>query len=191
MNTVYYRGFRDERKCAHVRKGDGNEEQALDCRHDLANHSPDGGEWGYGGSGPAQLALALLADAFGGSRAGDQLALGFYQEFKGRVVAGLAQELPWTMTQERVLFEAKDLMLQDLEYAASRVQQGRDRLVSLDLNARLDDAEKRGEGLDDFDAWKAQPTRQADEEFRKVLSETLGMSPAVCDRLLQTGEGQS
>lgn len=31
-------------------------------RHDLFNHSPDGFAWGYGGSGPAQLALAILAD---------------------------------------------------------------------------------------------------------------------------------
>lgn len=28
-------------------------------------HSPDGFEWGYGGSGPAQLALALVFDATG------------------------------------------------------------------------------------------------------------------------------
>ena len=28
----------------------------------IRNHSPDGFEWGYGGSGPAQLALALLLD---------------------------------------------------------------------------------------------------------------------------------
>ena len=28
-------------------------------------HSPDGFEWGYGGSGPADLALALLADVLG------------------------------------------------------------------------------------------------------------------------------
>src|SRR5262245_55620958 len=27
------------------------------------NHSPDGFAWGYGGSGPAQLALAILLDA--------------------------------------------------------------------------------------------------------------------------------
>ncbi len=26
------------------------------------NHSPDGFEWGYGGSGPSQLALAILLD---------------------------------------------------------------------------------------------------------------------------------
>jgi hypothetical protein len=36
--------------------------QQLPPRHDLCNHSPDGFEFGYAGSGPAQLALALLAD---------------------------------------------------------------------------------------------------------------------------------
>lgn len=28
----------------------------------IANHSPDGFNWGYGGSGPAQLALAILLE---------------------------------------------------------------------------------------------------------------------------------
>lgn len=32
---------------------------------EIRNHSPTGFEWGYGGSGPAQLALAILADHFG------------------------------------------------------------------------------------------------------------------------------
>jgi hypothetical protein len=32
---------------------------------EIRNHSPDGFEWGYHGSGPAQLALAILADHFG------------------------------------------------------------------------------------------------------------------------------
>jgi len=36
----------------------------LNPRSDLMNHSPDGFNWGYGGSGPAQLALAILADHF-------------------------------------------------------------------------------------------------------------------------------
>jgi hypothetical protein len=35
----------------------------LDLRLDLRNHSPDGVEWGYDGSGPHQLALAVTADA--------------------------------------------------------------------------------------------------------------------------------
>ena len=33
-------------------------------RH-IVYHSPDGFEWGYGGSGPADLALAILADHLG------------------------------------------------------------------------------------------------------------------------------
>ena len=49
--------------------------RALDPRFDLWNHSPTGFEWGYAGSGPAQLALALLADHL----ADDQEALEFYQ----------------------------------------------------------------------------------------------------------------
>lgn len=41
---------------------------ALPPRRDLKNHSPDGFEWGYEGSGPAQLALALCVDALGGNQ---------------------------------------------------------------------------------------------------------------------------
>lgn len=38
--------------------------QALkaDKSQKVSNHSPDGFNWGYGGSGPAQLALALLLE---------------------------------------------------------------------------------------------------------------------------------
>lgn len=49
---------------------------------------PDGAEWGYGGSGPAQLALALLADATGD----DGQAQKSYQRFKWEVVAGFNRE---------------------------------------------------------------------------------------------------
>ena len=34
----------------------------LELRLDPFNHSSTGLEWGYGGSGPAHLALAILAD---------------------------------------------------------------------------------------------------------------------------------
>ena len=47
-------------------------------RQDLRNHSPDGLNWGYGGSGAAQCALAILADCLGDS----QMALRHYQNFK-------------------------------------------------------------------------------------------------------------
>ena len=70
----------------------------LPLRLDLVNHSFTGFEWGYGGSGPAQLALALLARATGD----DRLALDFYQAFKTEIVASLAED-EWTLTQEFIL----------------------------------------------------------------------------------------
>lgn len=54
-------------------------------------HSPTGFEWGYGGSGPADLAYALLADAVDTATA-DQL----YQDFKRAFVAHFADT--WTIS---------------------------------------------------------------------------------------------
>ena len=71
--------------------------QALDPRFDLHFHSPDGFEWGYGGSGPAQLALALLADCLND----DQQALTHYQDFKRMIVAGLPRD-GWTLTDAEI-----------------------------------------------------------------------------------------
>jgi hypothetical protein len=51
------------------------------------NHSPDGFNWGYGGSGPAQLALAILL-ACGVPK---RRALALYQAFKWEVIAPLEQ----------------------------------------------------------------------------------------------------
>lgn len=59
--------------------------QSLNPRLDLWNHSPDGFNWGYGGSGPAQLALAILADATGS----DDIASDLHQAYKWDVIARL------------------------------------------------------------------------------------------------------
>lgn len=48
------------------------------------NHSPTGFEWGYGGSGPAQLALAILLD-----HCPEQEAVHYHQQFKWYMIAGL------------------------------------------------------------------------------------------------------
>jgi len=53
----------------------------------VRNHSPTGFNWGYGGSGPAQLALALLM-VF----AGREFAERNYMDFKWQLVAKLPQE---------------------------------------------------------------------------------------------------
>jgi hypothetical protein len=66
-------------------------------RLDLRNHSPTGYEWSYSGSGPAQLALALLADAL----ADDEMALKHYQDFKFKVVARLPRD-KWEMSEEDI-----------------------------------------------------------------------------------------
>ena len=48
----------------------------------LKRHSPGGFQWGYCGSGPAQLALAVLQKLFG-----NKAALAIYQDFKQNVIA--------------------------------------------------------------------------------------------------------
>lgn len=60
----------------------------------LYNHSPDGFNWGYGGSGPAQLSLALLLDVSGDK----DTALAYYQKFKWQKIAKLGMGQPWDMS---------------------------------------------------------------------------------------------
>lgn len=79
----------------------------LNPRLDLRNHSPTGFEWGYGGSGPAQLALALLADHF----AHGERALELYQDFKFAVVANLPHAA-WSLTRA------------DIDQALARLSRG-------------------------------------------------------------------
>ncbi|HEX6978121.1 MAG TPA: DUF6166 domain-containing protein [Alphaproteobacteria bacterium] len=64
----------------------------LSPRFDLKRLSPAGFEWTYEGAGPAQLALALLADHFGD----DQKALLHYEAFMREVVAEL--DNAWRLT---------------------------------------------------------------------------------------------
>lgn len=56
----------------------------------LRQHSPTGFAWGYGGSGPAQTALAILLDVTEDA----DLALEFYQRFKVDHV----MQWPWSST---------------------------------------------------------------------------------------------
>lgn len=72
-----YGGRRTEEGCVVCRVDADGREHTLDARLDLGAHSPAGFEWGYPGSGPAQTALAILADAVG-----DELAQALHQQFK-------------------------------------------------------------------------------------------------------------
>lgn len=64
----------------------------------LRNHSPDGFQWGYAGSGPAQLALALCLDFLEDA----DRALDVYQRFKFRVIATLDQSADWKLSGRQV-----------------------------------------------------------------------------------------
>lgn len=111
MSNVFYHGKRDA-DAAWAWKYRGGISYPLTCRLDLWNHSPTGFEWGYGGSGPAQLALAILADALGD----DLLAVELHQEFKWEHVAkwsdatwriGIDEVLAWAAKHDQDLEDAR------------------------------------------------------------------------------------
>jgi uncharacterized protein DUF6166 len=77
----------------------------LRLRLDLSNHSPTGFEWGYGGSGPAQLALALLADVID-----DDEALALHQDFKFRLV-GRMPHGGFTLTEADIMRVVNELRI--------------------------------------------------------------------------------
>ena len=68
----------------------------LPPRYDLKKLSPTGFEWTYVGAGPAQLALALLADHLGD----DKRALELHETFLRAVVADLDNS--WRLTSAEI-----------------------------------------------------------------------------------------
>lgn len=60
------------------------------------NHSPDGFSWGYQGSGPAQLALAILL--YYHSR---EFALMYYQDFKREVIASFPMDRDFVFSENQ------------------------------------------------------------------------------------------
>lgn len=70
------------------------------------NHSPDGFQWGYGGSGPAQAAYAILRTAMQFSLMNEQerifLAKYLYQQFKWDIVAKFSKDRPWILALQDI-----------------------------------------------------------------------------------------
>jgi hypothetical protein len=63
----------------------------------IVNHSPTGFEWGYGGSGPAQLSLAILLDLTNDR----ELACAKYQKFKWDFIHAAPDE-GFTLTEAQI-----------------------------------------------------------------------------------------
>jgi Family of unknown function (DUF6166) len=78
----------------------------LSVRLDLYRHSPSGFEYGYGGSGPAQLALAILADCMS-----DDIAISCHHKFKWKVIAKLDRSAPWVLKGQDVVKFVLDMMV--------------------------------------------------------------------------------
>lgn len=99
---VFYKGMRDPEvpgtECVIKQQSDKNP-VILDPSpsQKIWNHSPDGFNWGYGGSGPAQLALALLLDATGDPGT----ALTQHQNFKRCFVCDWGDA--WVLTQKNII----------------------------------------------------------------------------------------
>jgi hypothetical protein len=107
----FYVGSRSDRHDARVVKSTfAKTVDELDPRRDLANHSPTGFNWGYSGSGPAQLALAILADAL----QDDERALRLHQAYKFKVISNLRDN--WSLSK-RAVIEVADQLDQEREDA--------------------------------------------------------------------------
>lgn len=68
--------------------------EKLDPRYDLRDHSQDGFEWGYVGSGPSQLAIALCShvlSVWGNQSNGDEIATTVYHEYSRRVISKIKE----------------------------------------------------------------------------------------------------
>jgi hypothetical protein len=96
METKYV-GRRTPEEGCQVEKVTDAGAEPLDLRFDLRRHSPSGAEWGYGGSGPAQLALAIICDV----TQDDRLSSRYYQQFKREVVARLPKD-GFSLTAEEI-----------------------------------------------------------------------------------------
>ena len=90
-------GIRNNSGCRVLVINRAGRKRDLPLRLDWANHSPTGFEWGYAGSGPAQLALAMLGEVFLKSQ-----AMRLYQKFKFDKIVHLPRD-GWTLNEYEIL----------------------------------------------------------------------------------------
>lgn len=104
-----YRGFRlsntnkpgpkdtADEAVVNVASGSGTRRLPMSARG--REKSPDGFNWGYGGSGPSALAHSILTDLTGDSDFADS----HFQTFKSEFIATLPQGEPWTISSEQIV----------------------------------------------------------------------------------------
>jgi len=108
-----YRGRRTEKSAEVTVDG-----EPLNARLELRDFRASGYEWGYEGSGPSQLALAILAD-----HAGPEAALGGYREFVKNVIAEIEDD-EWSMTSDDIVQKDSEIVVvpMDLQTLLKKVR---------------------------------------------------------------------
>lgn len=109
-------GFRHDPKITiWVSQDNGTPAYPLAERRDLDSNSADGFDWGHAGSGPAQLALAILADLYD-----DAYALQYQDLFKFRVIVPLPPDEGWQLEEGEIR-----TIMQDIEQRGVQALNGR------------------------------------------------------------------
>ena len=93
-----YSGRRYKGGCRVWVNKDNRGDKELCPYNNIVNHSPTGFEWGYGGSGPAQLAFAILYDHYSEN---ETRALTDYQNFKSKFVSRIKANV-WKITTDEI-----------------------------------------------------------------------------------------
>lgn len=79
-----------------VTESEGGEEPPWPLEHHV-QHSPTGFAWGYGGSGPSELARCILWDHLGGAPSAEM-----YQDFKRECIAPVPQDAFFEINSEQI-----------------------------------------------------------------------------------------
>lgn len=111
-----------DRQVVRIRHANGN---VTFLKHRIVLHSPTGFGWGYGGSGPADLALNMLYDYLlrTKTKGARELALDLHQSFKWGFIATATKEL--SVTGEQIgmwLKGAKELCKQTKELTGAQIE---------------------------------------------------------------------
>lgn len=98
---IIYKGYRVGR-AGRLRVFRDGKDLAPNLSREIYNHSSEF-EWGYSGSGPAQLALALLLDATRDNNGKPEvwISVKLHQAFKQQFVASWGDE--WSITDREIL----------------------------------------------------------------------------------------
>src|ERR1700676_5823260 len=110
----------------------------LEASLKIVNHSPTGFCWGYAGSGPAQLAFAILLDHFNGDVV---RAKALYMDFKFKVIARLPMDENFVLTDAQI-----ESAITDIDVASMRAEEGSPSRIKDDPDTmeRLIERDSRG-----------------------------------------------